>query len=382
MKFKHPLRRGEKWLFVAPLLLFFFAFCLTSGKEWLRRQRGLPTRTIHFAGPDMLRLSSLSPGGEIVITQGESLVLKFYDVRDGAFLRELKLLPPQPGQNPWIEFPYRLDFTAGKDQLLVGFAGKPAELWDTRAEALKSPLPFKARRPTFSPNGRLVATDEGELWELGIKPRRILRSKRFADSPPAFSSDGALVAFRAPVVFKGVPRRDAPGMVTQLMGGGVDIFEEVRGTYKVRLSTSGVERSTNTFEILKGNKRLVCLEDIHVPDGFGIMGYNLRLLDIESRRELWKITDYKQPVKWHGIAVSSDGNWIAVSTWHDTVEIRDAQNGQLKTTLHANWRDVKENAMMDFHNLHFSRDGKFLVLRARRSICIWEMSEVRARLRH
>ncbi len=364
---KRPWTRSEKWLIVAPVFLLLCAFGMTSGKEMLRRQMGWPKKVI--AVPDLsakrnqLHLFAVSNDGKIVVNRGQENPLYVFDIESGEILNRLTL-NNQATKNGSL---YQCHFLPDQQKLIIGsMLPLVWEIWDIPTSRLLRPLLAKSLTAAISPDGHFLATGRYELWELSSirLKKKLLRGG--TDRPVKFSLNGKLLAIRGPADV------DKDGNWT---GGQVWIWNVPSGRLLQKIPT----QMASNYGFSPNGEKIVCLEE-NLTKGFGVKEHNLMLFDLQSGRKVWSYAANISEAGWRDLAFSNDGRWVAVSTWKDTIQLRRADTGALVTLLQRGWRDSDvDNSSMSPPNIIFTRDGKFLVLRARHEIRIWDMNEVNAR---
>lgn len=369
---KRPLTRAEKLLFFTPLLVLILALYMTAGRQVLRRSMGWPVRVIQVPGKgrstdDKLRLFTLSDNGKIAVNRGQASPLHIYDVRNGDHLYELPIFRRQVSKS-WFDDPsYGCYFLPGGQQIVASFRSKPSEIWDIGSASRIGQLGMRAHKAAVSLNGNSICTTGYEIWDLKWNQLKHKLLNERTDRTPKFSFDGKLVALRGPF--------DYDAKKKHFSGGQVLIWDVGSGILRIKLPTLMADE----YSFSPDGKQLVCVEPIY-GDSLGVRGNNLKLFDLSSGHDLWKYTSQTTAKGWMDVTFSPNGKWIAASTSNDFIELRNPQTGELKATLRSGWRDQDiDNTFYSPPNLGFTRDGKWLVLRARHEIRIWDMDEVNAR---
>lgn len=366
-KTKRPWTRGEKWLIVTPVFVLLCAWGMTFGKEMLRRQMLWPKRIIRLPEKENLRLFSVSKDNKIVANAGDYGPLHIYNLETGEHLTELNANFSKKRNGPWS-----CRFIPVNQHVAFCYMDGPIEIWNIETQSFEKFVGSNTMKMDFTPDGKTAATSYYELWDVKQNRLQTKLLKASTDVSPVFSADGQLLALRGPTKF--IFNRQIE--LRKYIGGEVWIWQVKSGQLKYKLPAHMADK----YDFSPDSQRLVCIEQI-MRSGFGVSGYNLKVFDVSSQRELWKLTTPPKGERWSDAKISPNGKWIAVSTHNDYIEVRDAANGDLKLTLHGKWRDteIDGNYMMP-PGLQFTHDEKYLVYRARHEIRIWDVREIEARL--
>ena len=306
----------------------------------------------------MLDLFALSTNNKVAVGR-ESGTLYFYQLPDGKMLSQLDVNQIQ--NKVWA-----CAFLPNNKDIALCSVRKPIEIWDTQNAALQGVTATRSSSMSISPHQPYLATGYYEIWDLRTNNLKHKLLKGYTDTVPTFSRDGKLLAMRGPATVH------KNGSWT---GGEICIWDVETGKLRHKIPTLMARH----FAFSPDSKYVACIEEIHTS-GFGIVNKNLKLFSIGAKRPLWSYTTGLDTERWNDIAFSPNGRWIAVSTSNDYVELRNPATGEVKATLRKGWRDEDiDGSLMNPPNLLFTRDGKYLVLRARHEIRIWDMNEVNAR---